>query len=288
MSGSSNSASLIGADETPSDRVGDTVGLGGPDAGWAAAYFIRAENVFLDRYESSGDAIVYADSAPGGARVEVGSGTDTILGSAFNDSIAAGAQRDVVSGGLGNDTVVGQAGDDQIEDSGGDDSLDGGLGADTITAGIGNDHLAGGDGRDTLLGGAGQDSLFGGSENDMLQGGAGDDDLNGGSGADSLIGGAGDDTMHGASGGDIFAFEDGFGQDVILDLRRGDTLHLAEDLNGETIRSAEDVRQFVSGGVTEAGAPYTVISIGGDTIRLERVDQADFLDNLTNYVRIVG
>lgn len=284
----SDYASIVGGDGSPEEYVGDRVGLDGVGSDWAASYFIQTDDVFLDRFDSAGDARVDATGGSGGVRIELGSGTDTINAGAGDDSIWAGAEADIVNAGAGDNTVSGAAGNDTIRSGDGRDSLTGGTGDDVIYGGSGDDHLAGGNGSDTLLGEAGADSLYGGSGDDMLQGQAGADSLMGSSGVDSLIGGAGDDTLFGGSEGDVFAFEDGFGQDVITDFGDGDTIHLAAGLNGSDIQTAADVARFVTGGVTDAGTAYTLISIGGDTIRLERVEAADFLANLPDLVRIVG
>ena len=74
-----------------------------------------------------------------------------------------------------------------------------------------------------------------------LYGQDGDDLLVGGSGTDLLMGGADDDTLIGGSGRDVFAFDDGFGQDVINDFGRGDQINLAADLNGTGIAQASDL-----------------------------------------------
>lgn len=282
----SDYASILGADQSPSELVGQGYDIDRVEADWAAAYFLNTPGYFLDRFDTSGDSRVDATGAPGGVMLGLGSGTDTVNAGAGDDSIWAGGEADIVDAGGGDNTVSGADGADFIVSYGGDDSLMGGSDDDWLDAGAGNDHVAGGNGRDTLLGRDGADSLYGQSGDDMLQGGSGNDHLMGGSGADSLVGGSGNDTMFGGSGGDVFAFDDGFGQDVISDFGPGDTIHLAADLNGSNIRTPADVARFVGGGVTEAGTAYTTISIGGDTIRLERVDSADFLANIADWVQI--
>ena len=92
-----------------------------------------------------------------------------------------------------------------------------------------------------------------------LYGQDGDDLLVGGSGADLLMGGADDDTLIGGSGRDVFAFDDGFGQDVINDFGRGDQINLAADLNGTGIAQASDLvtNGMITGGTTAAGTKFT-------------------------------
>ncbi|WP_284267022.1 calcium-binding protein, partial [Roseicyclus amphidinii] len=89
--------------------------------------------------------------------------------------------------GSGDDTVDGSAATDGI-------LVDGGAGNDDVAGGLGNDTLAGGDGNDSLAGGAGDDTLAGGAGNDTLDGGTGNDAIAVG-GGDSGLGGDGDDTF---------------------------------------------------------------------------------------------
>ena len=69
-------------------------------------------------------------------------------------------------GGSGNDSIIGNAADN---------TLDGAIGNDSLTGGIGNDALDGGSGNDTLTGDAGDDALDGGIGFNSLTGGTGDD-----------------------------------------------------------------------------------------------------------------
>lgn len=277
----SYSASLLGGN-------GDTLSgeAIGPDDD--AYYRIDASDVFVDRFDSTGDSVVDATGNPNAIRVELGSGTDTVYGGSGSDTVWAGGGNDIVRPGDGSNTVSGAAGNDSIEAGSGADSLLGGSGADTLHAGAGNDYVAGGSGADSIRGEAGNDSLFGGSGADSLYGQDGDDLLVGGSGADLLIGGAGNDSMVGGSGGDVFAFDNGFGQDVISDFSAGDQLNLAADLNGTGITTAQDLvdNGMITGGTTASGTQYTLITIGTDTIRLEKVDSADFISDIDTWVKV--
>ncbi|GAA0594996.1 calcium-binding protein [Craurococcus roseus] len=282
----SDFASIMGG--SPDSLLGQTVGLTDVAPNWDAYYSIQSENVFLDRFGSAGDSIVDASGSLGGARIEVGSGSDTVTGGGGGDSVWAGAGTDTVDGGDGNNTISGAAGDDLIVSGAGNDSLSGGEGMDTIRAGAGNDHVTGGSGNDSLRGEAGEDSLFGGSGDDFLHGQDGADMLVGGSGGDELMGGAGDDTLFGGTGADVFAFDDGFGRDVISDFGNGDQINLAANLNGTGIATAQDLvtMGMVSGGTTAAGTKFTVITIGTDTIRLEKVDHNDFINQIGTHVQV--
>lgn len=294
----SDYASIIGGnapDSVVGTRVDDLRGVG---QGWAAYYYIESANVFLDRFSTVGTSIVDGRNNTGGSRIELGSGSDTITTGAGSDAIWAGAGNDIILAGRGDDsvpgapegnnTVSGGDGNDLIVGGSRNDSLSGGAGVDTIRGGFGNDYAAGGDGADSILGGAGNDSLYGGSGNDSLYGQDGDDILVGGDGDDLLMGGAGNDTMFGSGGRDVFAFDNGFGQDVISDLRPGDQINLATNINGFNISSANDLvsLNMVSGGTTATGTKYTLITIGQDTIRLEKVDSADFINQIGSWVRV--
>lgn len=281
----SDFASIMGGAH---DRhIWHVVGIDAVAPNWNAYYYIHSDNVFLDRSASSGNSIVDAHST-NGVRVETGSGTDSVTGGAGDDSFWGGAGNDSLSGGDGDDTIAGASGDDLMAGGAGDDSLVGGSGDDTVDAGLGNDYLSGDAGNDLLRGDAGADTLLGGSGDDSLDGGAGNDMLVGGAGSDTLSGGAGSDTLFGGAGADTFAFDSGFGQDVISDFGSGDRITLAPDINGSGIHNAADLVALgmVSGGTTAAGTKFTLITIGADTIRLEKVDQNDFINHIATWVHV--
>jgi Ca2+-binding RTX toxin-like protein len=280
----SDYASIMGG--APDSVIGQTVELDEVARNWDAYYYIQSEDVFLDRFGTSGDSLVDASDNLGGVEVELGRGEDTVTGGAGADTIYAGAGDDIIDGGAGDNTISGASGDDLIVGGTGSESLTGGSGLDTVRAGSGDDYIAGGSGADNLRGDAGNDSIYGGGGDDSLYGQDGDDLLVGGSGADELLGGAGDDTLFGGSGGDVFAFDNGFGQDVISDFRANDQINLAADLNGSGIENAADVIPLVSGGTTDSGTPFTLITVGTDTIRLDKVDAADFVANIEDWVKV--
>lgn len=275
-------ASLLGG------NADDTLLPGSVRPNEDAYYHLDSENVFLDRSGGSGDSLVDAIDNFDAVRVELGSGTDTVFGGTGGDRVWTGAGTDVVWSGNGNDTVSGASGADSIMGGGGGDSLLGGSGGDSVLGGSGNDYLSGGAGADLLRGEDGNDTVLGGSGDDSLYGQNGNDYMVGGSGADLLMGGAGADSLFGGSGRDVFAFDDGFGRDVISDFRPGDQINLASNLNGTGIGSAEDLVRLnmVSGGTTDAGTKFTLITIGNDTIRLENTDSADFIDQINSWVKV--
>ncbi len=148
------------------------------------------------------------------------------------------------------DALYGDAGNLRGTARGGDDLIDGGAFADllhgdaassiTDDARGGDDRLFGGTGDDTLRGDAlrlsgnargGDGLLDGGEGNDLLSGDAtfladngrgGDDRLDGGAGNDALWGDAQFLTENAAGGRDTFVFAGVFGDDQVLDFRRGE------------------------------------------------------------------
>ncbi len=102
-------------------------------------------------------------------------GAENIIGNAGNDTILGGGGNDTVFSGLDNDSVEGGAGDDSIVTSDGTDYADGGTGDDELDGGAGNDSLIGGDGADGISGGAGNDTIVAGAGDVVL--GGDDDDL---------------------------------------------------------------------------------------------------------------
>ena len=124
----------------------------------------------------TGVNLIDASTEPVAIDYDVGSASEFVVGSDFNDTITALA---------------------------GDDTLLGGAGNDLLSGGAGDDKLVGGSGDDTLTSGSGDDSLWGGAGNDSLTGGAGDDSLWGGDGIDTFLVDAGSDTICDFGAGDV-------------------------------------------------------------------------------------
>ena len=109
--------------------------------------------------------------------VDVGSGNDTVVGSAANDMLFGGEGSDLVRGGKGSDLVFGGGANDLVMGGRGADTLMGEEGDDLIAGKRGQDMLCGGPGADVLRGGRGADTLSGGFSGDWLRGGPGLDRL---------------------------------------------------------------------------------------------------------------
>ncbi|MBO9446169.1 fasciclin domain-containing protein [Ruegeria sp. R14_0] len=140
-----------------------------------------------------------------------------------------------------------------------------GRGQDFVHGGGGRDVINTGKGNDVALGGAGDDVLFGGRGKDTLRGDEGDDTIFGGRGSDVIDGGADDDILFGGRGKDSFVFENGDGDDLILDFQVGKDKIDLSDYKG--IAGFEDIQDDISGGFFR-----TTIDLGdGDSIVLAGV-----------------
>lgn len=160
------------------------------------------------------------------------------------------AYDDFIRGNHRGNVLVGNDGDDQIDARNGGDWIDAGRGNDKVWSGDGNDKVFGGGWNDMIKGGLGDDVLYGQNGNDEIHGEEGDDILFGGNARDKLHGGAGNDDLTGDSDRDWFVFEDGFGNDTVLDYEddidfmifnhsavtyRYDALQLAAQVGGDVI-----------------------------------------------------
>lgn len=139
------------------------------------------------------------------------------------------------------------------------------------------DFLLGNAGNDKLYGWGGSDYMNGGEGNDLLSGGAGDDALYGGAGDDMLIGGTGDDCLYGEAGNDTYIFNEGDGNDIILDYDRSagnqDTLLIRTDYTNLLFGQSENdlVIDFKN-----ASDSITIQSwFMGDEYKLENIQMND-------------
>jgi Ca2+-binding RTX toxin-like protein len=189
----------------------------------------------------------------GGAGVDVLSGIENLVGSAYSDQLTGDGHANDLHGGGGDDTVDGGAGDDTMAGGAGADTasyatapaavtvtlenpgsaqttggagtdvlsgfenLSGSIFNDTLSGDAGANILDGAAGDDTLGGADGNDHLFGKLGNDSLSGGIGDDSLDGGADNDVLDGGQGDDQLAGGEGSDTASYGSAAGA-VTVDL----------------------------------------------------------------------
>ncbi len=149
-------------------------------------------NNTADYSNATGAVTVYLDGRVGSgaeAQGDIITGTNTLIGSVFNDSLVGGIGNDTITGGAGADTIDGGGGINTVDYStskvavevfldgrtshGGDAEGDVITNVQVISGSDLNDHLVGGAGNDTLLGGKGDDTLEGAAGADHLDGGSG-------------------------------------------------------------------------------------------------------------------
>ncbi|QUJ76025.1 M10 family metallopeptidase C-terminal domain-containing protein [Sulfitobacter albidus] len=264
--------------------------LAGRNLGEAAGdTYNSIENVF-----GSG----FADNLRGDA------GNNTLWGGGGGDVLFGRAGEDVLSGMGGNDTLYGQGGDDDLRGGSGNDFLLGGDGADALNGGSGIDRaqysdasggvladlqfsdrnlgFAAGDTytlienvfgsrfADNLRGDAGNNTLWGHDGGDKIFGRAGNDALLGMSGNDTLYGQDGNDRLWGGGGADQFMFENGFGQDMIMDF---DPLASGEIINLHAVAAFTDFADLDANHLSRAGDNTLISDDDGNTITLLNVDR---------------
>ncbi|MEJ2002961.1 MAG: calcium-binding protein, partial [Maritimibacter sp.] len=223
-------------------------------------------------------------------------GDDTIYGyDELSDEIDGGAGNDTLIGFGGNETyhVAAGEGDDTILDSSGDDKvLFAGLASTDVTFGrtaldlvvtvkstgqrfvLQNQYVR--DGAQTY---AVENMVFTdrtvsfldvNPEDIDLVGTSGDDAITGSNFAETLDGRTGDDTLTGGDGGDIYKFDAGYGQDVIIDRRVRASW---QDRRGVHV-PVDDVVEF-GGGI--ASFDDLVFTKDGDDLLISIVGRSDTL-----------
>ncbi len=188
---------------------------------------------------------VILDPRIAGVTVTASAGTDTYVGTNFDDTFLNVGTLDTIFGGNGNDSVtVGSNTARQIDlitpeafvgggprlvsienvtTGNGEDLILGSAGANILNGMAGNDVIDGRGGNDSLIGGIGNDTLQGGTGDDTLDGGANDDMMLGGRGLDVLLGGSGNDTLRGDAENDLLIGGDN--DDVLFGGAGDDTLY---------------------------------------------------------------
>jgi hypothetical protein len=112
------------------------------------------------------------------------------------------------------------------------------------------------------------DTFMGRDADDVFSGEAGRDSLIGRRGNDILRGGTGNDTLNGGAGEDIFIFDEGDGNDRIIDFKAEDTL----DLRGLNLNEGAALEDFAS--LNSAG--HLTLDFGdGDSIMFKGLDLGD-------------
>ncbi|GAB5447428.1 calcium-binding protein [Gymnodinialimonas sp.] len=214
----------------------------------------------------------------GGGRDEIWGGNqgDTIYGGAGVDTIRGGQGEDLIFGGNERDIILGDNSNDTLYGEDGNDVVRGGNGQDLIYGGVGNDRLFGANHDDTIYAGEGNDLVRAGFQSDWVHGGAGNDYIVGGGGFDTLIGGEGNDTMEGNFNADRFVFEDGHGNDVILDFDASNDAEKISFNDLSTIDTYEDVMaaavQQSEGVLISTSADSSIFLVGVNLLDLGSED----------------
>ncbi len=257
--------------------------------------FGTASAITFNLTASTAAFATYTNNFSGFEEYYLGSGDDTVTGSAGNDGLVRGEN--------GNDTFLVSAGADSFDGGGGTDTydfngaagainvnmtlgsnqvIDDGFGntetitsienisgtnlADTITGNTVANTLLGRDGNDILSGAAGNDTISGGNDNDTISGGADNDTLNGDAGDDTISGGAGVDVIDGGANtatGDTVDYSAESGA-VTVNLTTG---VVSADGTGsaDTVSNIENVRGGSATNTITGNASNNVITGGAST-----------------------
>jgi len=181
-------------------------------------------DIFLNGQSDEGvklpfDRLEFADGTVwGDSQIRALLAPALLLGTAKFDALMGDETANKAYGFGGDDTIAVLGGDDTVLAGGGNDVVDGGDGDDELYGQTGNDVASGGAGNDHVYGDAGDDFVSGGAGRDYV---FGDSPFGSGSsqadGDDVLRGDAGDDELDGGLGNDVFVFNLGDGDDVIVD-----------------------------------------------------------------------
>jgi Ca2+-binding RTX toxin-like protein len=227
---SSSSTSLIGIEGVVGSALGDTIqGNGGNNALSGGA---GNDMILADLPGGAGEDTV--DGGDGNDTLNGGAGFDLVSYAAAGNGVTAnlatgqatGQGIDIVTGFEGvigsafNDTLTGDDGDNLLNiGSGGADAIIGGLGFDkisfanlgqsaTVTMGTGQEISTGTrfGGVEAVQGSSLADFIQGDAGNNWLGGGEDDDDIDGAEGSDTVDGGGGDDNLIGGPGFDTVTY----------------------------------------------------------------------------------
>lgn len=227
---------------------------------------------------------------PGGAFLTDSHPGDVIHGTPWSDDIVLHLPHDTAYTGDGNDLVYSTGGNaevhlgdgsDVVFAYGGHNYIEGGAGHDIITVDGTNNTVHAGSGDALIYGGTGHDMLLGGSGNDVIHAGSGQEFISGGDGNNVIFAGKGDDTIVGGTGDNTFVFGSGGGKNVIVDFHEGDSIHIAQNINGLHIASAADLLPHIADDNGNA-----VITLGHESITLLNIKVEDIHANPSSYFHI--
>lgn len=269
IAGASGSDSLYGSDGNDSISGGDADDT---LAGGTGDDLLSGDNGNDLLYAESGNDIVFAGAGDDTIIAGSGNGNDGYDGGEGIDQITFTSATQSITVHLGQGTATGTEIDTDILAN--IEDVLAGAGHDTIIGDAANNKLEGSDGSDSIHGSFGDDTLIGGDARDTLTGGADHDVLLGGNGNDVLNGGNDNDTLTGGSGTDWFNVRDG--HDVITDYQFGDTLRFDYAGADYTIRSQQNLVEFVY--LLNTDENQSSATIAGTTLTL---DLGDGIDSLT-------
>jgi Ca2+-binding RTX toxin-like protein len=245
--------------------------------------FVFSEGLEMDGI-SNFDVFDGTIIASSGNTITTGSGADTITVTSGDNTIHAGNGANTITATSGNNTITTGSGADTITVTSGDNTIEAGDGANTITATSGLNTITTGSGADTITTGGlagsgntidagdGANTITTGDGSDMVTGGNGVDTITTGGGDDIINAGGGDDIMTGGAGSDDFIFEDGFGNDSIIDFEAFDG---AEVIILSNVTGITDYSDLTANHLTANASGDAVIFDGADTITLTGVLIAD-------------
>ncbi|MBL4589096.1 MAG: hypothetical protein JKY11_03325, partial [Alphaproteobacteria bacterium] len=218
--------------------------------------------------------------------VIAGSGDNILTGSDTANILDGGAGDDAHFGGAGNDILIGNTGADTFDGGTGIDTLEFTYAGSDIAFNLTTEEIifTTNDvetlvGVENIIAGSGNNTITGSSVTNVLHGGDGNDTIYGEAGSDVLYGDNGDDNLYGGTELDIFAFEDGFGNDTVYDFASGETLDISAILS---------VLQFSDLTIAASGSD-SLITVGSEgTILVKNVINTYWSANDFSFSAITG
>jgi Ca2+-binding RTX toxin-like protein len=226
-------------------------------------------------FNASGTLTSFTTTSPtvgGNDTINVGDGTNILLGGLGNDTLTSGSGKDFILGDNGNilRTATGVLTDITTTqpDLGGIDTINGGDGPNIVLGGNGGDQITGGTGRDFVIGDNGKakldttgvltslettDAGIAGSHNDTINVSSSDNVILGGNGADSITSTTGNDLIAGDNA--KATFDSTGGQSIIRELISTD-----DGIGANDTINAGAGNNTILGGFGRDG----ITSLGGD------------------------